>query len=78
MEAGSLMAYGPSQPEMYRRAAIYVDEILVDEILRGAKAGELPVERPSGFELAINLRTAKTVELTIPQSPLLRADEAIQ
>ena len=68
-----LMAYGPSQPEMFRRAASYVDKIL-----RGARAGELPIERPSRFELAINLKTAKALGLAILPSLLLRADEVIK
>ncbi len=73
VQAGGLMSYGSDQSEALKLAADYVAKVL-----KGAKPGDLPVEQPNRYFLVINLKTAKALGLTVPQSLLLRADEVIQ
>jgi putative ABC transport system substrate-binding protein len=70
---GGVLSYRPDPVDIYRRAAFYVDRIL-----RGTKPGDLPVQFPTKFEMVVNLKTAKALGLTVPQSILLRADEVIE
>jgi putative ABC transport system substrate-binding protein len=73
IEPGGLIAYSSNDSESYRRAAVYVDKIL-----KGTKPADIPVEQPTKFELAINLKTAKQIGLTIPPGVLARADRVVK
>ena len=73
VEAGGLLAYGPSYPDLFRRAAVYVDKIL-----KGAKPGDLPIEQPTQVSLVVNLKTAQALGLSMPRSVLLRAERVIE
>ena len=73
VEVGGLMSYGPDRSDLWRRGAVYVDKIL-----KGAKPADLPVEQPTKFDLAVNLKTAKTLGLVIPEEFLLRADKVVE
>jgi putative ABC transport system substrate-binding protein len=72
-EAGALASYGPDIPSVYRRAAVFIDKIV-----KGMKPSDIPAEQPTQYEMVINLKTAKALRLTVPQSDRLRADPVIQ
>jgi putative ABC transport system substrate-binding protein len=73
VEAGGLISYGPNLPDLWRRGAAYVDKIL-----KGARPADLPIEQPTKFELIINMKTARTLQLKIPPALLQRADHVIE
>jgi len=73
VDAGGLISYGPNLSDLFKRAATYVDKIL-----KGAEPAELPIEQPTNFELVVNLKTAKALGITIPESILLRASEVLK
>ena len=73
VDSGGLLSYGPNFPDLFRRSANFVDKIL-----RGAKPGDIPVEQPTKFDLVINLKTAKALNLDVSQTLLVRTDEVIE